>query len=192
MDDLIQKAQNGDEHSMNHLIKVFTPNIEALLRPMVDDASMADIAQDVWLSVFTHLKDLKNTSYFKTWLYRIVINQAKSELKSAWIKNKSSQSCDELESMFKPSGSWKKPPVPWGMESPDKIMEQEELAQLIKAQVDNLPIQQRTIMILHDMELVKISDISEMLEISENYTSVMLHRARKTIYHHINQYFKNN
>ena len=191
MDDLIRKAQHGDEKSINYLIKTFTPKIESLLRPMVDEASMSDIAQDVWISVFNHLKDLKNVSYFKTWLYRIVINQAKSELKTAWVKNKSSKSCDDLESMFNPGGSWKKPPTPWGMEAPDQIIEQEELAQLIKIQIDNLPIQQRTVMILHDIEQVNIYDISDLLEISENNTSVILHRARKKIYFHINEYFSN-
>lgn len=188
MDEIIQAALNGDEASLNALIRAYTPGLKALLQPMVDETIAVDIIQEAWLSVFTHLNDFKQKSHFKTWLYRIVINQAKTHLKSAWAQKTILESNEELEVRFKPNGSWKSPPEPWGMESPEALLEQEELALYIKANIEYLPQQQRLVFILHDIEQLAFKDICTMLDLSQSNAFVLLHRARKTLYVQIEQF----
>ena len=187
MDDIIQSALNGDEESFNALIQTYTPGLKAMLRSMVDETSAADIIQETWLSVYTHLIDFKQQSHFKTWLYRISINKAKTHLKSAWIQ-KITRESESLDERFDNKGGWKKAPEPWGMESPELLLEQEELAVFIQENIEHLPQQQRLVFILHDMEHLSFKDICSMLDLSQSNAFVLLHRARKTLYAQI-EYF---
>ncbi|WP_165483071.1 RNA polymerase sigma factor [Legionella genomosp. 1] len=189
MDDIIQSALRGDEASLNALIRACSPGLKALLQPMVDEATAADIIQEVWLSVFTHLQDFKQKSHFKTWLYRIAINQAKTHLKSAWIKKVIPDSNDDFDVRFDAHGSWNKIPESWGMESPESLLEQEELSLLIQTNIERLPHQQRLVFIMHDIEQIEFKDICAMLELSQSNVFVLLHRARKALYAQIDHFF---
>lgn len=187
MDDIIESARNGDKESFNRLIITYTPSLKAMLLSMVDEATAADIIQEAWLSVYTHLRDFKQQSHFKTWLYRITINKAKTHFKSAWVQ-KMSSAPDNLDERFDKKGSWNKPPEPWGTESPEALLEQQELACLIRTELEHLPNNQRLVLVLHDFEQLSFDEICSMLEISEANAFVLIHRARKALYARIEHF----
>jgi len=188
MDDIIQSALNGDEAGFNALIQTYTPGLKAILQSMVDETTAADIIQETWLSVYTHLSGFKQQSHFKTWLYRIGINKAKTHLKSAWIQKVIPDANDDFDVRFDDHGSWKKTPEPWGMESPESLLEQEELTLFIQTNIERLPHQQQLVFIMHDLEQIGFPDICAMLELSQSNTFVLLHRARKTLYAQIEHF----
>jgi len=181
IDDIIESALNGDEASFNALIQTYTPGLKAMLHSMVDESSAADIIQEAWLSVFTHLEDFKQKSHFKTWLYRITINKAKTHLKSAWTQ-KVTPEFDSLDERFDYKGGWKQLPEPWGMESPEALLEQQELASVIQTCLEHLPNSQRLVLIMHDIEQLSFDEICSMLDLSQSNAFVLIHRARKALY----------
>ena len=187
MNDIVETAKNGDKESFNRLITTYTPGLKAMLLSLVDEATASDIIQDTWLTVFTHLKDFKQQSHFKTWLYRITINKAKIHFKSAWVQKMHSEP-DSLDERFDIHGSWQKSPEPWGMESPEALLEQQELACLIRTELENLPNNQRLVLILHDIEQLSFDEICAMLEISQSNAFVLIHRARKALYERIERF----
>lgn len=187
MEDIIDSAQSGNQESLNRLITAYTPGLKAMLLSMVDESTANDIIQESWLSVVTHIKDFKQQSQFKTWLFRIAINKAKTYFKSAWVQ-KTQSDCDHLDQRFTSHGSWSKPPEPWGTESPEALLEQEELADLIQKALEQLPNNQRLVLILHDMEQLSFQEICDMLEITQSNAFVLIHRARKALYEQIEQF----
>jgi len=187
MNDIIDSAQSGNQESLNSLIITYTPGLKAMLLSMVDETTANDIIQETWLSVFTHIKDFKQQSHFKTWLYRITINKAKTYFKSAWVQKIQSES-DSLDERFTNHGSWNKPPEPWGTESPESLLEQEELAALLQKAIEQLPNNQRLVLILHDIEQLSFQETCDMLEISQSNAFVLIHRARKSLYERIEQF----
>ncbi len=72
---LIDKAVAGDKIALEQLVKKHQPFIYNLALKMVrcpDDA--ADMTQEVLVKVITKLSTFKGASAFRTWLYRIVVN----------------------------------------------------------------------------------------------------------------------
>ena len=187
MDAIIESAQKGNQESLNRLIIAYTPGLKAMLLSMVDETTANDIIQESWLSVFTHIKDFKQQSHFKTWLYRITINKAKTHFKSTWVQKVRSES-KSLDGRFTSHGSWNKPPEPWGLESPEALLEQEELAALIQKALEQLPNNQRLVLILHDIEQLSFQEVCDMLEITQSNAFVLIHRARKALYERIEQF----
>ncbi|BCA96510.1 hypothetical protein TUM19329_28710 [Legionella antarctica] len=174
MDVIIQSALNGDEESFNALIQTYTPSLKATLRSIVNEATAADIIQETWLSVYTHPGDFKQQSHFKTWFYRISINKAKTHFKSAWIQKITPES-DSLYEQFENKNSSRKVPELWGMESHESLLDQEELAVFIQANIEHLPQQQRMVFFLHDIEQLSSKDICSRLSLSQLNAFSLLH-----------------
>ena len=187
MDDIIDSALNGDEASFNTLIQTYTPGLKATLQTIVDETTAADIIQETWLSVYAHLSDFKQQSHFKTWLYRITVNKAKTHLKSVWVQKMQSEP-NNLDERFNTQGSWQKSPEPWGTESPESLLEQQELVSVIRTELEHLPNNQRLVLILHDIEQLSFDEICTTLELSQSNTFVLIHRARKALYARIEQF----
>jgi len=187
MDDIVESAQGGNQESLNKLITTYTPGLKAMLLSMVDEPTAGDIIQETWLSVFTHIQDFKQQSHFKTWLYRIAINKAKTHFKSAWVQKMQPES-DSLAERFNTQGSWQEPPEPWGCESPEYLLEQEEFAMMIGSVLEGLPNNQRLVLLLHDFEQLSFGEVCDMLEITQSNAFVLIHRARKTLYERIEHF----
>lgn len=76
MENLIRKAQKGDEEAFIQAITLYTPILYKVARTRLSsEEDIGDAIQDTILSAYKNLQSLKNPSYFRTWLTRILINQ---------------------------------------------------------------------------------------------------------------------
>ncbi len=74
--ELVSKSLNGDKKALDALIKLHQPFIYNVAWKMTNDEDDAlDLTQEVLIKVITKLSSFKAKSSFRTWLYRIVINQ---------------------------------------------------------------------------------------------------------------------
>jgi RNA polymerase sigma-70 factor (ECF subfamily) len=75
---LVLRCQAGDEEAFAQIVARYQPRLRAFLVPMLngDAHAAADAAQDVWLDVYRHVGDLKDTAAFPAWLYRIARDRA--------------------------------------------------------------------------------------------------------------------
>ena len=74
--ELVTKSLNGDHKALDTLIKLHQPFIYNVAWKMTNDADNAlDITQEVLIKVITKLALFKGESAFRTWLYRIVVNE---------------------------------------------------------------------------------------------------------------------
>ena len=74
---LIHKAQRGDRRAFGKLVKKYRNKVLYLAYDLLgnyDDAQ--DVAQSVFLRVFSGIRNFKGKSSFSTWLYRITVNQS--------------------------------------------------------------------------------------------------------------------
>lgn len=71
----IQKFKVGDKSAFDKLIVFHKDWVIKMILSMVHNKQDAeDISQDVFVKVYFSLKAFKGLSSFKTWLYRIIIN----------------------------------------------------------------------------------------------------------------------
>jgi RNA polymerase sigma factor (sigma-70 family) len=74
--ELVAKSLDGDQRALNSLIKLHQPFIYNVAWKMTNQADDAmDLTQEVLIKVITKLSSFKKKSSFRTWLYRIVVNE---------------------------------------------------------------------------------------------------------------------
>jgi RNA polymerase sigma factor (sigma-70 family) len=151
---LVKRAQRGDVGAFVELIeKHKTALYKAAKSYLGSEEDIADAMQDTLLASYEHIGELKNTSYFKTWLTRILINQCKDILrqKKRYILS------DQVEETV--------------YEMPENDREFYEL-------VKELPEDYRMIFLLYYGEGFKTNEIAQILDVNENTVKSRLRRGR--------------
>lgn len=78
---LVLRCQAGDESAFARLLELFGDRTLRYLHGLVgDDAE--DVQQEVWLSVYKHLRTLGDPFAFRTWLFRLTRHRAIDFLRS--------------------------------------------------------------------------------------------------------------
>lgn len=73
---LFNKSLQGDKKSLNQLITLHEPFIYNVAWKYTNNQEEAkDLTQEVLIKVITNLSSFKGKSSFRTWVYRIVVNQ---------------------------------------------------------------------------------------------------------------------
>lgn len=79
MENLIKKAKKGDEEAFFNLMEINKISLYKAGRAILNnDEDVADAIQETVISAYRNIKSLKNDSYFKTWLTKILINKCKN------------------------------------------------------------------------------------------------------------------
>lgn len=153
-------------------------------------ASAEEVVQDAWLGVLKGLHLFEGRSSLKSWIFRILVNCAKtrgvrdaiavpmSSLADASEEEGPSVSPDRfLEDGERWAGHWAQPLEPW----PDARVESSEMVALVREALETLPEAQRTVMTLRDVDGWESGEVCELLGISEGNQRVLLHRARSKV-----------
>jgi RNA polymerase sigma-70 factor (ECF subfamily) len=174
--DLVARLQAGDESAFVELVRTYQPRLQRLAESVVSSRSVAEeVVQDTWLAVVRGVERFEGRSTFKTWLFHILLNRARSAVgREHRALPLSSQDVSER---FDASGAWSTPPVPWAEEAEDRLVAQ-HLADRVRELLPDLPAAQREVLLLRDIEGVSAPDVCELLGVSDGNQRVLLHRAR--------------
>ena len=178
MDDdaaLIERLRAGDESAFAELVRLYQPALLRLAHATVGSRAVAEeVCQDTWLGVVRGVERFEGRSSFKTWLFRILLNRART---SASKEQRAGRPDDEVGERFDASGAWTAPPVPWADRVDDRIVA-ERLAHRVHELLPELPDQQRQVVILRDVEGLEPGDVTSMLGVTDGHQRVLLHRGR--------------
>lgn len=190
----IEQLIQGDESAFRELIRRYHSAMLSLARGIAGDVFAEDIIQDAWVSVYQHIGEFEQRSSLKTWLFRIVSNQALSRLR----KESRKQSLDELDGdtsgsyldthHFRNNGHWQISIPGWANESPEDLLEEVQLKNCIHKTLEKLPPIQKSVFVLREIEQIGFDEICELLNISSANVRVLLHRARLQLMQMIDHY----
>lgn len=182
--EFLSRVQQKEEEAVSQLIQHYHMRFKALLRTMVGDACCEDVLQEAWLAVFRHIAQFKRQSQLSTWLYRIMINQAKMQLRKS---EHSEFSLDEdfEQRLFKKDGHWQQAPSAWHLASPEELLQNQQLCKKIASTINELPYMQHAVIVMYDIEGIKMQEICNILQLNASNGRVLLHRARNAVYHQI-------
>ena len=167
--DLIAAVLDGSEAAFGELVERYKDRVFRLLGRYCRDAvEREDLAQEVFLKVFRKLHTFNHDAQFFTWLYRITVNAATDHLSRA--------STRRLR-LVEDTGVFERGDEEHG--SPSAPLESEELAQVTRDVVDQLPEKFRTILVLREFEGLSYTDIAEVLDIQLGTVESRLFRARQ-------------
>ena len=140
-----------------------------------------EVVQDTWIGVLRGLEGFAGRSSFKTWLWRILVNRARTtgmrEHRSVAVGD-AGPAVDRAR--FDASGAWMSPPQHWIEDSEDRMLA-EALTGRIQTALGELPPRQREVVMLRDVDGLSSQEVCEVLEISEANQRVLLHRGRSLL-----------
>ncbi len=168
---LIVAAQSCELPAFNQLVlKYQSLAYNVAYRIMGNADAAADVTQDSFLKAYKALGTFRGNS-FKSWLLRIVTNTAYDYLRAA--KRKPTSNLDDL--LINPEHTWR---MVDSSESPGQHAERLELGQLLQWAIEQLPTDQRTVVVLSDVQGLSYDEIAETMDISLGTVKSRLSRAR--------------
>ena len=156
---LVQQFQNGKEEAFNDLVKNHQEWVRSFIYKTIQHKEDAeDLAQEVFVKIYFALHKFRMEAEFKTWLYRIILNQ----LNNYFRKQK-------ILSIFQHDMPYIDP----GNEHRESKESRLELIGFTK----KLPKQQKNIVVLRSFQDLPFKRIASILEITENSAKVSYHKA---------------
>jgi RNA polymerase sigma-70 factor (ECF subfamily) len=192
---LVERARAGDDDAFAALVRRYTPMLMRLARMYVPtDALAEDVVQETWVAVLRGLDRFEGRSAFKTWLFRILVNRAKTRgvREHRSIPFASVGAGDGVEgeaegdgptvdpSRFTSAGAWTSAPADWH-DDPEASLESEEALRIAREAIAELPERQRIVITLRDLEGLSSDEVRNVLDVSETNQRVLLHRARAKV-----------
>jgi RNA polymerase sigma-70 factor (ECF subfamily) len=172
---LVERLRAGDEAAFVTLVERYQPRLLRLAESTVHSRAVAEeVTQDTWLAVVRGVERFEGRSSFKTWLFRILLNRARS---AVGREVRAGRPDDELGERFDQNGAWADPPTPWADQVDDR-MTAEQLAGRVRALLPELPDNQRQVVMLRDVEGLAADEVVSMLDITDANQRVLLHRGR--------------
>jgi RNA polymerase sigma-70 factor (ECF subfamily) len=191
---LIAALKCRDERAFVELVTRYQGPLLRLALVYASSRSIAEeVVQDTWLGVLRGIDRFEGRSSFKTWLFRILVNRARSgaEREGRTVPFSAIGGVDSAEpavpeERFLPADDpewphhWATPPKDWGG-SPEEALLRRETLELIEHVIAGLPPAQRQVITLRDVEGWAADEVCNVLEISETNQRVLLHRARSRV-----------
>jgi RNA polymerase sigma-70 factor, ECF subfamily len=195
----------GDEAAFLELVDRHHASMVRVARLFLPETSAAEeVAQEAWIGVLRGLRRFRGEASLKTWIFRILVNRAKSRRardRRAWsmrsIVARETRGADPavdadrfLEAGHpREPGHWAVPPAPWAR-SPEAGLLQRELRQRLLSAIEGLGPAQRAVITLRDLEGCSASEACRILGVTEANQRVLLHRARSRVRRALEDYLR--
>jgi RNA polymerase sigma factor (sigma-70 family) len=175
---LIASACKGDVRAFNQLVMLYQSMVyNVAVRVLGDPDAAADATQDAFLSAFKAMGRFRGGS-FKAWLLRIVTNACYDQLRVK--QRRPTSSLDDL-----PVESDHTPYLHDPAEKPDEFVERQELNDMIQMAISTLPVEQRVIVVLSDVQGLSYQEIAQATGLSLGTVKSRLSRGRARLRDHL-------
>ncbi|HKP95829.1 MAG TPA: sigma-70 family RNA polymerase sigma factor [Fibrobacteria bacterium] len=174
--------QSGREEGFNRLVLKHKDRIFGLcLRLLAGNREEAeDAAQESFVKVFHGLGDFRLEAKFSSWLYRIAVNTCKNRLVSRpYREARRHRDLKAAESDGAPSAP-----------SPAQVLEAKGKRERIEAAIAGLPEEQRTLVVLRDIEGRSYEEIAETTGLNPGTVKSRLNRGRRQLQEWLREYLR--
>jgi RNA polymerase sigma-70 factor (ECF subfamily) len=168
--ELVRRFKEGNEAAFSLIVGRYQQRLIQVARTVLGDEDEAlDISQEAFIKAYFHLKTFREDSSLYTWLYRIVYNLCISHLRRKKIISFLSFNHHDEDEEF----DSKEP-------DPGDVYERREIMDAINSAVDALPLKQRTVFTLRQMEGLTHGEIAKVMGITEGAVKASyFHAVRK-------------
>lgn len=164
-DDLVARAQAGDQTAFRDLYRHHAGRVYALCLRLTGDARDAEErTQDVFVRLWEKLRSFRGESAFSSWLHRLAVNVVLNESRTTGRRERRVMSAEE----------------------PDNVVGAQHAAPLhlnidLERAIAQLPDGAREVFVLFDIEGYGHAEIAELVGIAEGTSKAQLFRARRLL-----------
>ena len=168
--ELVKKSQFGDKAAFEQLVIRHQDLVFSLAYKLTGNREMAnDVAQEAFIRAWKAIEKFRGDSTFSTWIYRITVN-------TAWTLRKKAKKHNTLniDDTYEPIVIDEK-------KDPELVAINSDLSSVLINALDKIPIEQRIIVELKNIEGRSHKEIADYLDISVTAAKVRLHRAHQKL-----------
>ena len=163
----ISAIKQGDRDRYAELVKRYEKMVYGIAWSRLGDADLCeDAAQETFIKAFRYLAALRNPEKFGGWLARIARNASTSILRQRLREIDKHKQWQVLQAKIQPN---------------EEPTEEEPTSETLRNAMADLPDQHRESLILFYLEGKSVSEVAQVLGISEAAVKTRLHRARHTL-----------
>ena len=192
--DQLEQLKRGNQKLFSQLVRDHHHALIALATSIVGTSEAEEVVQNAWVKAYKAIAQFEGRSALRTWLSRIVINEAKMQLRSRKREQlfadmgDTDDSHDALADRFTENGHWHKPSTNWHLDSPDALLMSADLEQCLEQLLAGIPANQRAVIEMRDSNGIPFDEICNELRISASNARVLLHRARAELFKLVDHY----
>ena len=174
---LVERVKNGSKDAYAELVRRYMKKAYSIAYQFLGNSEDAkDISQDVFVKIYQSIGRFKEGHKFFSWFYKILINHCinvrRKKVLLPFIADDFTLNTSPDEEMIE-----------------DNI-DRQELKSEVNRAISKLPLKQRRVLILCEIEGLSQKEVSEMINISEGTVRSRLFYARKRLQKHLNKYVK--
>jgi RNA polymerase sigma-70 factor (ECF subfamily) len=173
---LVQRCAAGEELAYAELVAEHQRMVVQLAVNLLGDRDEAlDLSQEVFLRVFRTIHRFRGQSSLRTWIYRIAVNQARNRHRFWRRRHRADQV--SLDAHMAAHGEF----FSAGESGPDQVLARKELAERVYHALDALPFDQRTAIVLREIDGLSYDEIAYSLGVAVGTVKSRLTRARHAL-----------
>jgi RNA polymerase sigma-70 factor (ECF subfamily) len=181
---LIERWRRGDISAIERLVGKYQGRIyNLILKICANPDSAAELTQDTFVKIIENIDRFESRSSFYTWAFRIAVNLAlnycKRKTTVRWTSLDAETVADDEQTKQSLAAILQDEKSP----DPAQIAENRELCRLVQAALDKLDDEQKTIIVLRDIEGMDYAQIAEVLVVELGTVKSRLSRARAALRH---------
>lgn len=198
-DSELEALRAGDEATFEALVRRHHGALMRLAQVYVHEPALAEeVVQETWIAVLDSLHRFEGRSSLKTWIFRILVNVARSRhrresrvipFSSLFRREPDGRELELDPTRFGADGGWVQPPSSWAAVPEERLLGGETRAEIQRA-LDALPANLRQVIVLRDVAGWTSEEVCELLGISQANQRVRLHRARTAVRRSLEDYLR--
>jgi len=170
-EELISRFQDGDVYAFEQIVHRYKdPLVNFIYNYLGNRIDAEDVIQETFLRVFKNKHLYRNIAKFSTWIYTIASNLAKTELRRRRRRR--------IFSLSQMGYGDKDYDVPDTLGSPERIVGGKMKGQMIRNEIESLPVKFREVVVLRDIQEFSYEEISKILNIPIGTVKSRVNRGR--------------
>lgn len=189
-EETVKQLLAGNEAVFNTVFNRYYGSMQSVAYAIAGPVIADEVVQEAWFSAIKALPKFEGRASLKSWLIRIVANEAKTRRRkeNRSVSLEAMQETWATDPRFGESSHWINPSAQWHGDTPDELLSADELKECIEKNMEKLPENQLTALRLRDSAGLSMDELCNILDVSSSNVRVLLHRARDKMLQVINHF----
>lgn len=175
--EVINACKVGDEKAFGEVVLTYQRRVYNIAYRMLGNKEEAkDLAQEVFLSVFESIKNLREDVKFEPWLIQITLNHCRNRWK--YLKRRKYFQSNSLDDPIETEEGEIPRQVYDLSDNPETLLEKKMIQDLIQRGLLQLKDEQRELIVLRDLQGLSYEEIGKLFSLPEGTVKSKIHRAR--------------
>ncbi len=189
---LIEQLLSGNEKVFEQIFNQYYGLMYSVAQSIAGQSIADEVIQEAWMSALKALPKFEGRSSLRSWLMRIVANEAKTRRRkeSRSVSLESMQDNWSTDPRFDEKSHWVDPSSQWHGDTPEDLLLAKELQRCLEINLERLPENQRVALQMRDAGGLSMDELCNILQVSPSNIRVLLHRARDKVLQVIDHFQK--